>query len=160
MKRMIIRNKKTVLYFIMISLLFEISADFVLGSISNKLAIQIQDIQQLIVQEEKKAEERKALEQVPASVTVTEAPDGSKNMMIEASINLHFELGLSGEIIRTYLVRIVDLVAAKNVYDLWKSYIDRALETEVAFILILSAVFRRQHRQNWDEHLSQCLGYC
>jgi hypothetical protein len=148
MKRMIIRNKKTVLYFMMISLLFEISADFVLDSISNKLAIQIQDIQQLIVQEQKKAEEQKALEQVPASVTVTEMPDGRKNMTINASINLHFELDLSGEIIRTYLVRIVDLVAAKNVYDLWKSYIDRALEIEVAFILILSAVFLRQHRQN------------
>jgi len=153
-------NKKTVLYFIMISLLFEISADFVLGSISNKLALQIQDIQQLIVQEEKKAEERKVLEQFPASVTVTEAPDGSKNITVIISETLHVEESLSGEIIRTYLVRIVDLVAAKNVYDLWKSYIDKALEIEAAFILILSAVFRRQHRQNWDEHLSQCPGYC
>jgi hypothetical protein len=130
----------------MISLLFEISADFVLGSISDKLAIQIQDIQPLIAQEQKKEEERKALEQVPASVTVTEAPDGGKKLTIEGSANLHFEVGMSGEIIRTYLLRIVDLVAAKNVYDLWKSYIDTVLETEVAFILILSAIFRRQQR--------------
>ena len=151
---MIRRNRKLVLCLNIISLLFGISADFVLGSISDKLAVQIQDSQQLIAQEQKKAEERKVLEQVPARVTVTEAPDGGKNVTIEASANLHFEVGLSGEIIRTYLLRIVDLVAAKNVYDLWKSYIDTVLETEVIFIMILSAVFRRQHRQNWDECLS------
>ena len=140
---MIPRNHKLVLCLIIISLLSEISADFVLDSISNKLAIQIQDIQQLIAQEQKKEEEREALERIPASVTVTEAPDGGKNVRIGTSINLSIEVGLSGEIIRTYLLRIVDLVAAKDLYDLWKSYIDTVLETEVAFILILSAVLAR-----------------
>ena len=140
------RNHKLVLCLIIISLLSEISADFVLDSISDKLAIQIQDIQQLIAQEQKKEEEREALERIPAPVTVTEAPDGGKNVRIEASINLSIEVGLSGEIIRTYLLRIVDLVAAKDLYDLWKSYIDTVLETEVAFILILSAILARVSR--------------
>jgi hypothetical protein len=136
----------------MISLLSQISADFVLGSISEKLAIQIQDFQQLVAQEQKRVEERKALEQVPASITVTEAPDGSKNVTIFASANLQFEVGLSGEIIRTYLLRIVDLIAMKNVYDLWKEHIDLVFETEVVFIMILSATrallpMRTTHKQ-------------
>jgi len=93
------------------------------------------------ITERKKAEERKALEQVPASVTVTEAPDGGKNVMIEASVSLHIEVDTSGEIIRTYSLRIVDLVAAKKIYDLWKNYMDTLLETQMIFILILFAVF-------------------
>jgi hypothetical protein len=145
---MILRNKRAILYFILISIFFEISTDFVLGSISNKLSVQIQGTKRLIMQEQKKAEEEKTLKQVPASVTVTEAPDGSKNITINASVNLNFGESLSGEIIRTYSVQLVNLVAAKNIYDLWKSYIDKALEIEVVFILSLSTVFRRQHIQN------------
>jgi len=138
---MVSRNRKIVFCLIVIALLSEVSADFVLGSISDKLAIQIQDIQRLIVQEQERADEQtKALEQTPSSVTVTQAPDGHKNMTVLLSANLHIEANLSGEVIRTYLLRIVDLNAAKNVYDLWKSYFDAALETEALFIFGLSAV--------------------
>jgi hypothetical protein len=148
MKNMILKTKKAILCFILVSILLEISADFVLGSLSDKLTVQIQDTKRLIAQEQKKAKEEKALEQAPTSVTVTEASDGSKNITINANVNIGFGDSLSGEIIRAYSVRLVDLVALKNVYDLWKSYIDKALETEVVFILVLSAIFRRQHILN------------
>jgi hypothetical protein len=123
----------------MIFLLFDIAADFVLGSISNRLAMERRDIQQLIVQEQKKVEEQEALKQVPTSATVIRMSDGNENMTISSSFIFYLEVGMSGEIIRTYLQRIVDLTAAKNAYDMWKGYIDMLFETEVVLIIILSA---------------------
>jgi hypothetical protein len=144
---MIIHTRKLVLCLILVSLLSEISASFVLGLISDKLAVRIQDIQQLVVQEQRKAEELKALEQVPESVTVKEAPEGGRVFKVGASLTLVFDMGLSGEIIRTYLQQIVDLVALKNVYDLWKSYTDKLVEAEVVFMLIPSAVLQEKSKQ-------------
>lgn len=143
-KNVVRRNKKLVFCFIMISLLSEISADFVLGSISDKLAIQIQETQQLVVQAQNKVEEQKALTQAPASMIVEEKPDGSKEVTVYASATIGLGASVSGEIIRTYLLQIVDLVALKNLYDLWKSYVDIILEVKITLILILSAVFLMQ----------------
>jgi hypothetical protein len=79
----------------MITLLSEISTDFVLTSISDKLAIKIQDIQQLILHEQEKEEEQKALEQVSESMTVTEAPNGGKDItiVISGSVESSWDLG-------------------------------------------------------------------
>jgi len=134
-------NHKIALFLMIIALLSEVSADFVLGSISDKLTIQIQDIQRLIVQEQERADKQETSEQAPSSVTVTQAPDGRKNMTIEASVGLNFEVDLSGEIIRIYRLRIVDLNNAKNAYDLGKRYLDTALETEVIFMFGLSMMW-------------------
>lgn len=141
--KMVSRNQKIVFCLVVIAfLLSEVSTDFVPSSISDMLAIQIQDIQRLIVQEQKRAdEEAKALGQASSSVTITQAPDGHTFVTIGAGVNLHVGVNLSGEIIRIYWLRIVDLNAAKKVYDLWKSYFDEALETEALFIFGLFAVW-------------------
>jgi len=135
------RNHKIALFLLVIALLSEVSADFVLGSISDKLTVQIQDVQRLIVQEQERADEQKTAEQAPSSVTVTQAPDGRKNVTIEVGVSLNIEVDLSGEIIRIYRLRIVDLNNAKNAYDLGKRYLDIALETEAIFIFGLSVIW-------------------
>jgi regulator of RNase E activity RraB len=150
---MIVRKWKFAFCLIVVSLVSEISAEFVLGSISDKLSIQIQDIQQLIVQEQR-AEEAKKLEQVSPSMTTTETSDGHKSVVVEFIEDSQAEASLSGEIIKTHLQRIVDLIVAKNVYDLWTSYFRTLLETELAFIMIFSGVLRSQYGRTWNVFLA------
>ena len=141
-----------------IALLTEVSADFVLGSISNKLTLQIQDIQGLIVQEQKRAEEqKKAVEQAPLPVAVVQTTDGHKHVTVESSDSLHFDVSLSGEIIRSYLLRIADLKTIKDTYDLWKDSIHAALLNEAIFILGLSTVWELKRRTFWQTGLLRSL---
>ena len=142
----------------MIFLLMEVSADFVLSSISNMLSLKIQDIQGLTVQEQKRAEEqKKALEQAPLPVAIIQTPDGHKHVTVESSISLHIDFSLSGESIRTYLLQIVDLKAVKDTYDLWKDNIYAALVSEAFFILGLFTVWELKKRTFWQTGLLRSL---
>lgn len=106
-----------------------------LSSISAKLGRQIQDTQKLIVQEQKSADTQKnASSQSPVSITMTQSSDGHKNVTVIAIESLNIGTSLSGEIVRTYLQRIVDLTVAKDAYDLCKGYLNTTLEAEVLFI--------------------------
>jgi hypothetical protein len=135
----------------MATLLAEFSTGFVLGVLSDKLSIEIKGIQELITQEQKRAEEQKeTLERTPMPVAIVQTPDGHTYMTFEGGVNLDFEVGLSGEIIRTFLIRIVDLVTVKNTYDFWKDFVYLALVNEALFILGFFMVWELKKRTFWQ----------
>lgn len=138
---MIARKPVTILCLLLISLIVSISGDFVTKSLSDKLTLQIQETQRLIVEEQEKMDEQKKLQdQTPAPVTVVEMPDGSKQMAVKLGVSLSIAADLSGEILRTYQLKLVDLKTMKGLYDMWNRAFKMLIEAEAALIIGLSLV--------------------
>ena len=124
------------------SILLDFWGNYAFASTSDLLRIQIREIQQLVEQERKKAEEQSVSNENPASVTVTQTPDGHKTVLIQANITFNIGIDVSGEAIKTYLQRIVELSNLKNVFDLCREYLNIAMETEMSTLLICSLIWK------------------
>ena len=136
---MIVRKTETVLCLLIISLLVGFSSSFVTKSLSDKLTLQIEETEQLIVEEQEKIEEQKIMQdQTPSPTTVIEMPDGSKQVTVHASLSLAFQVGLSGEILRTLNIKLIDLKTAKGLYDMWNRSFKMLMEAEATLIIGLS----------------------
>ncbi len=136
---MIAKNRKTLVCLFIISLLVSVSGSFVTKSLSDALTQPIKDTQRLIMEEQERIEEQKKLqEQTPSHVTIIHMPDGSKQMTVTAGASLNVAAGSSGEIVRTYMQKLVELKTAKGLYDLWNFTFKTLFEAELALILGLS----------------------
>lgn len=146
---MIIKNKKTAMYLLIISLFVSIAGDFVVSSISDKLTWQIRDTQRIITEEQ----ERARVESPPSSVNIVEFPDGHKEVTVTAFASIGFEAGLAGEIIKFYSARLIDLVTLKNLFDLLEFFFKTTFEIEAMFILGMCMAWALKRRTFWQTAL-------